>query len=154
MNSATLASRPATPWHLWAVGIVSLLWNSIGITDYTLTQLRYQPYLDTMGPDLGPKMMAFLEAAPVWMDAAWAFGVWGAFVGSVLLLLRNRLAVPAFALSLAGAAVTTVHNYLLADPSALEISGSGGLYFAIVILAIAAFLLWYAMRAKRMGLLG
>jgi hypothetical protein len=26
-----------TPWHLWAVGAVSLLWNGLGGYDYTMS---------------------------------------------------------------------------------------------------------------------
>ena len=35
-----------TPWHLWAVGIVTLLWNGLGITSYLMTELGQ---LDALG---------------------------------------------------------------------------------------------------------
>jgi hypothetical protein len=38
-NMAT-AAPTKTPWHLWVVGILSLLWNAFGGYDYTMTQLR------------------------------------------------------------------------------------------------------------------
>lgn len=28
------------PWHLWAVGSIMTLWNSIGCFDYTMTQTQ------------------------------------------------------------------------------------------------------------------
>ena len=28
-----------TPWHLWVVGILTLLWNSVGGFSYTMTRL-------------------------------------------------------------------------------------------------------------------
>ena len=34
MNTATKA-----PWHLWVVGVVTLLWNAVGIFSYMMTHL-------------------------------------------------------------------------------------------------------------------
>jgi len=31
-------STVATPWHVWVVGIVALLWNAMGALDYTMTE--------------------------------------------------------------------------------------------------------------------
>src|SRR3546814_7159427 len=35
-----------TPWHLWVVGVLSLLWNAVGAFDYTMTKLNDADYLD------------------------------------------------------------------------------------------------------------
>lgn len=43
----------------------------------------------------------------MWMETAWAIGVWGAFLGALLLLARSRHAAAAFALSLLGLAMKT-----------------------------------------------
>lgn len=34
-----------TPGHLWAVAVVSLLWNSFGCVDYTMTKLDPLAYM-------------------------------------------------------------------------------------------------------------
>ena len=81
-----------TPWHLWLVGVVSLLWNAFGAYDYTMTNLRNQAYLDSMGyPAEG---IAYLDAFPIWAHSGWALGVWGAVIGSVLLLMRSPMVNP------------------------------------------------------------
>jgi len=36
---------PKTPWHLWVIGVISLLWNSTGAMDFTMTQARNAAYL-------------------------------------------------------------------------------------------------------------
>ena len=33
------ASRASTPWHLWVVGVVTLLFNALGIVSYLTTNL-------------------------------------------------------------------------------------------------------------------
>src|SRR3712207_1087839 len=90
------ASR--TPWHLWLVGVLSLLWNGFGAYDYLMTNTQGDAYLRSMG--LTEAQMAYYDAMPAWMTAVWAIGVWGATLGSVLLLLRRRWAVPVFTASL------------------------------------------------------
>ena len=38
-----------TPWHLWVVGILALLWNSFGCVDYFMTQTRKDEWFAQMG---------------------------------------------------------------------------------------------------------
>lgn len=126
-----------TPWHLWAVGVLSLLWNAIGCYIYTMTMLR-DPSLMASAP---PEMLDALDAAPVWADAAWALGVWGALLGSVFLLLRRSWAVPAFVVSLIGLLGTTIWQANAGIPMNVP--------QAAMIWVIALFLLWYAWMMRR-----
>lgn len=142
----------AAPWHLWAVSGVSLLWNAVGATDYTMSQLRNRDYLGAAAESMGitaDQMIAHIGSFPGWMHAFWALGVWGALIGSVLLLLRNRRAVWAFALSLLGLAVTQFYQALTPQPTWAE----GALVMNLVIWSIATFLLIYAVSMKNKGVL-
>ena len=38
-----------TPWHLWVVGVLSLMWNTFGCYDYTMTKLDSETYMRGMG---------------------------------------------------------------------------------------------------------
>ena len=137
------------PWHLWVVGIVSLLWNAIGAYDYTMTNLRNQAYLDSMGyPAEG---IAYLEAFPIWAHTGWALGVWGAILGSILLLMRSRHAVWAFVASIVGIALTTVYEAEADLPPELAELQPG--WFPFLLWGIALFLLWYAWSMKSKGVL-
>ena len=72
------------PVHLWIVGIVSLLWNAMGVFDYLATQLELESYMSQFTEE----QLAYFYGFPAWSVAAWAFGVWGAVAGSVGLLDR------------------------------------------------------------------
>ena len=133
-------------WHFWTIAIVSLLWNAIGAMDYLMTQLEVEAYMS----EFTPEQLEFFYGLPTWTVAAWAIGVWGSVLGSVLLLLRKRLAVWAFAASLAGMVVTAFQNFVLAN--GLEIMGGAGLGFSIVIFVIAVFLLFYARATAARGI--
>ena len=67
-----------TPWHLWVVGIATLLFNTIGCYSYLMTQTGS---LAELG--MTPEQIGYFDTFPAWADAAWALGVWGALLGSV-----------------------------------------------------------------------
>ena len=140
-------TRSPTPWHLWAVGVVSLLWNAMGALDYTMTQTHNAAYLSAMTPE----QMAWIGAFPAWAVALWAFGVWGALVGSVLLLARSRWAVAVFAISLIGLAGSTVYQHSTAMPAGFDSRGNTAFTAAIWIVAIV--LLIYARAMQRRSVL-
>ena len=108
-------SRHTTPVHLWIVGIVSLLWNSFGCYDYTMTKLDPAGYLASMG--MSQAAMDYMTGLPAWLTAFWALGVWGSLAGSLLLLARSRHAVTAFAASLGGFVVSQVAEAILPRPA-------------------------------------
>ena len=148
MSEPQAGTPTKAPWHLWAIGIVGLLWNAIGATDYTMTQTHNEAYLSAVSP----QQLEFIYGVPAWAVAAWAVGVWGGVVGMLLLLLRKRAAVPVLLASLAGAALIFVHNFVLSE--GMEVMGSSGAAFAGMIVAIAAGLYWYARTMRRKGVLG
>ena len=152
MTAGGSATAHGAPWHLWAVGGVSLLWNAFGATDYTMSQLRNRDYLGSAAESMGittDQMIAYIDGFPGWMHAFWALGVWGALIGSVLLLMRKRHAVWAFGLSLLGLAVTQIYQALTPQPAWAE----GAPVMNLVIWSIATFLLIYAASMRNKGVL-
>jgi len=145
LNQNTVGSK--TPWHLWIVGLASLGWSTFGAIDFTMTNTRNAAYL----AQFPPEMMQIVDTFPIWSIVAWGCGVWGAVVGSVLLLLRSRGAVMAFAISLAGLAVSQYYQATVDMPAAMETHAMKAMTAAIWIVAI--FLLWYAWRQRRAGVL-
>lgn len=139
-------SAPArTPAHLWIVGIVSLLWNLVGAYDYVMTQTNNADYLSMFTE----AQRAYFEAFPAWMEAAWALGVWGAVLGSLLLLIRSRYALWAFGVSLAGLLVSTIYQFGVSNmPADMMTPLNIGLTIAIWVVAIALLVYAYRMQAR------
>jgi hypothetical protein len=137
-----------TPVHLWIIGILSLLWNAVGAFDYTATQSRLESYMSNFTPE----QLEYFYAFPAWADAFWAIGVWGSLLGSLLLLMRKKLAVWLFGAAILGLAGTTVYNFVLSDGAALM--GQGAVIFSAVIWIIGLFLYFYAAAMARRGVLG
>lgn len=143
-----------TPWHLWVVGLVTLIWNSFGAYDYLMSKTGNREYLAQMMEPTGVSVdgaIAYIDAMPLWADIAWGLGVWGAVAGSVLLLLRNRFAFHAFALSLVGLLLGIVHQWTNPMPEMTDTTTP--IIFTLIIFAITIFLLWYSRRMTATGVL-
>ena len=138
-----------TPKHLWLVGIVSLVWNAFGAYDYSMSHLSGAEYFETMGLDA--EAYAWFQALPGWSVAAWAVGVWGSVLGSVLLLLRSRHAATAFLVSFVGAVVSFCYQFLSERPASLE--GGMAAIMPVVILILIVAQWYYARRQAAAGVL-
>ena len=71
------ATRTSPPWHLWVVGVLSLLWNAFGATDFVMTMLNRDAWFDMMtsvGPELwqaaGAAVLVELPLAALLMSGA------------------------------------------------------------------------------------
>ncbi len=148
MSETPDAKTHATPRHLWAVGVIALLWNAMGGYDFVMTQTENEAYMSNFTPE----QLEFFYGFPSWLVAFWAIAVWGGVIGTVLLLLRKRFAVEAFLLSLIAMVVTTFHNYVLSN--GFEVSGDAfSLAFTAVIFLAAVALLLYARAMHQRGVL-
>jgi hypothetical protein len=149
MTSAGTVTTLKAPWHVWAVGVVSTLWNAFGCFDYVMTQTKNDSYL----AQFTAEQRAYFDSYPAWADATWAFGVWGALAGSLLLLLRKRIAVTAFAVSLAGLFLSTIYQNFISPVDASKIMPPESFYINLAIWVIAILLLAYAWWLHRRGVL-
>jgi len=142
-----------TPVHLWIVGLLGLLWNCFGAYDYVMTRMRDTDYLAKMMPDVDPNVtLAWVDSFPLYAQFGWGLGVWGGVVGSLLLLVRSKWAVWAFALSLIGAVLSLGYQIIGAPP----LPGADDPMFDVmpfVIIAVAAGLYYYAHRQGQAGVL-
>ena len=150
MASEAAIDRAKAPAHLWIVGILALIWNALGVTDYVMTRLRHEEYSRAVMPDLDPATVyAYVDNMPLLGSIGWGLGVWGALAGTLLLLARSRHAVAAYLVSLIGAIVS--FGFQFAGPKPPE--GMDDPVMPIVITAIAIALLLYARWMRRKGVL-
>ncbi len=144
-DQGTAAVR--TPKHLWVVGILAFLWDAMGAFDYLMTQTQNEGYM----AQFTPEQLEFFYGFPAWVVAFWAIAVWGGLLGSVLLLMRKKLAVGVFLVSFVSMIITTIHNWGMSN--GLEVMGTTGLVFSVVIFVFALFLYLYARAMRDRGIL-
>lgn len=137
-----------SPWHLWVIGILYVLWSAMGALDYVMTQTKNEAYVSK----LTPEQIAYFYGFPAWVVAAWAIGVWGGVAGALLLLFRRRLAVWIFLASLLALVVTNIHNYFLSNGREI-FGGAGAIIFTSIIFILALLLVLYARAMQKRGVL-
>jgi hypothetical protein len=137
------------PWHLWVVGVGSLLWNSVGATDFVMTQTRNRAYMRGFTPE----QLHYYYGLPAWVVAAWGIAVWGGVLGSLLLLLRKRRAVGLFLASIICMVLTDLNSFVLTDGLKVMGGGTATLAFSAVIFVIGLLLVIYARSTRKRGLL-
>jgi len=138
-----------TPWHVWLVGVIALLFNSIGVFDFVMSKMQGAAYMASAG--MTPAQIAHYQEMPWWMMVVWAVGVFGAFLASIFLLLRRSLAFPVFVLSLAAFLVSLLYTYVLTNGGAIM-----GQQMAITSGVIAGLLIifsWYSRSMAARGVL-
>jgi hypothetical protein len=135
------------PWHLWLVGVFASLFNAIGVFDFVMTMAQGAKYQASAG--MTPDQIAHYQQMPAWMTAVWAVGVLGAFLASILLLLRRKLAWPVFAVSLAAFLVSLFYTYVLTNGGAVM-----GQQMAITSAVIAGLLVLFIGYSRSMAVRG
>ncbi|MEQ8508474.1 MAG: hypothetical protein RIB43_05690 [Rhodospirillaceae bacterium] len=134
-------SRRGAHWSFWLVGAVALIWNGLGSVNYLV-----QVNADSLDAYRAVEQ-AIIADRPAWATGAFAMAMFGGTVGGLLLLMRKAVAFQVFIVSFVGVMVTTAHT--------IGVDADFGAGEAVVIvlmpIAVAAFFVWYAKRAKARG---
>jgi len=144
------ADLPSRPWHLWLVGILSILWNSIGCLDFTMVITRNADYLE--GAGFTAEQMEFFYSYPTWARAIWGTAVYSAMLGGPLLLLKSKQAVLVYHIGLITYVVAMVRQYGFTDFRAL-FPEAHYVIMSVVIFVLAVAQLYYALRMRDKGVL-
>ncbi|MFT5113980.1 MAG: putative membrane protein YiaA [Parasphingorhabdus sp.] len=136
-----------TPWHLWGVGVLGILWYLIGLYDFSSTILRETTYTAYFSKE----MHAFYDAMPWWAIIAWGGAEFSGITGGILLLRKSRFAVNALIAALIFIFVNSIYNFVIKN--AEKALGEAAFYFeALVIVSTVSFLM-YALRMRQTGII-
>ncbi len=135
-----------SPWHLWAVGALTLVWSVYGAARFLAAQSG-----TTSAGAITPSSDEFsaFAALPIWAGAFWALNAWGMLAGSAMLFVRSSWAVQSFVVALFGLAGMSVQLFVIAEQPA-------NIYAMPIALAtwiITMVSLLYASRAQASGFL-
>jgi amino acid transporter len=141
MRDNLYSRRPLARWY-WAGAIASLLFMALGCVTY-LMHVTADP------ASLPLDQRAAFDAEPVWLTAAYAIAVWVGLAGTLMLLLRRKLAQPLMLISLAAVVVWLAG--LLLVPNLRETISSNDLAVAIAVAAITWTIFWFARHSAKRG---
>ena len=131
-------------WSFWVISVVALIWNVMGCINFIM---QMDPGVLASFSDTA---RALVEERPGWATGAFAVSQFGGALGCVLLLLRRAAAYYLFIASLLGVVATVAHT-LGMDGTTIDLAPGEIAGYVLMPLGVAAFLIWYSMRAERKG---
>lgn len=124
-------------WFL-VVAIVLTLWDLMGVISF----FQHITISDEALQAMPQNERELYGSYPLWTKVAFAVAVFGGFLGSILLLLKKKLAKPVFIVSLIAVIVQMFHSLFIAK--AMDVYGPGATIMPIMVIAIGIFQIWLA----------
>lgn len=139
----TTTSKPKAGY--WIIAIIALIWNAMGVMAYL-----GQAYMTDEAKQLLPEAeRALYDNVPAWATAAFAIAVFGGLLGSLMLIIKKKIAKIFFVLSLIGIVVQMFYNFFLSNT--IEVYGPGGMIMPIMIIIIGVYLIMFTKKATVNG---
>jgi hypothetical protein len=132
----------------WGVALGGLAWNVFGVVQYLASVSATAESLIAGG--MTPEQAAVMTSYPSWMTGAFAIGVFGGTIGSILMLLRKKIAVPVFLASLIAYIILYMGDITQGVFAAM---GTPQVIILSVVVAIALALWFYSRRSAAAGVL-
>ncbi len=142
----TLDPKPG--FSFWTISAVALVWNLLGFMLY-LMQVTATP--ETLAAAYTPEQVDLMQSIPAWATSMTAIATTAGVLGCILLLLRRAIALPVLVASLVALIAQDIYTFGLTPT--IEVFGTAPLVIQTIVLLIAVFLVWYALRAKARGIL-
>lgn len=141
MADERFTPRPMAGWYMPAA-IASLLFMLVGCAGY-LMDVTSDP------ASLPIDQRVLVEARPIWSVAAYGIAVWVGLAGTIMLLLRRKLAQPLLLLSLIAAAVTFLPYAIV--PGVSDNITTNDIAVAVMILIVTWTIFWFARHSTQRG---
>ncbi|SRX55892.1 hypothetical protein [Aequorivita sp. CIP111184] len=141
MNATT---KPNTAF--WIITVLALLWNIVGVIFWLMEHFFMTEELKAAYP---PEELELINSAPSWGIYVYGIAVFGGLLASILLLIRKKIAVGIFGISLL--AILLLQGYWIFGMDIVGVMGPGSMIMPIIVIAIAIFEYFYSKGAARNG---
>ena len=126
----------------WVISSIALVWNLMGVFNYLDQVFMTDKVLETL-----PKEQQILyQDISAWVTAAFAIAVFSGTLGSLLLLLKKKIASTFFIISFLGIMGQMSYGLLIDQNS--DSYGPMGIAMPIIIIAFGGYLIWYSRKAN------
>jgi small basic protein len=135
----TSANKP--PIWFWIVSVLTLIWNGMGVHGYISQAYQTKAFTE----EYTAEQIDVMNGMPSWYTALFAIAVFSGALGCLLLLLRKKFAKLLLILSFLTATIMMVYFLFVADLKGVDFSDNK--IMAYIVIAIAAFLVWFSKKA-------
>lgn len=136
------------PVLFWIAGVIFLIWNLFACYGFWLEQtMTDEAYTEAYNA----ASTVVRDKYPFWSMAGYAIGVGGGLLGAIMFLLRKKIALPIFIISLLGAIISFAWPLTNAEAKAAY-----GPYFwvmPVIVFAMGAIEIWVSKRKIAKGIL-
>ena len=138
-----MTDKVETPKWFLGITIFALIWNALGL-------MAFVGHI-TMTPEmlsaLSSQEQALYKNIPMWATAAFAIAVIAGTLGSLLLLLKKKMAKILLIASVLGVIVQNYHSFFVID--SMAVYGTASVIMPIMVLIIAIGLILVANKAEK-----
>ncbi len=135
------------PMSYYIIAVIGLLWNLMGFFSFYV-EYTYWSQPDSRA-DLKPEMAAMYDYSPGWLYIIFAVALITGVLGCLALLMKKAWAVPVFMISLTSVIIQM--GYFLGTSGVLSIVGPSAVIMPIIVICIAAYLLYYSRSSRAKG---
>ncbi len=139
----TSVNKP--PIWFWIVSVIALIWNGLGVHGYLSQAYNTSAYTDAYTAE----QLDVMNNLPSWYIGLFATAVFSGALGSLLLLLKKKFAYILLVLSFLTATTQMVYFLFFADLKGVDFSANQ--IMAYIVIAFAAFLVWFSNSSKSKG---
>ncbi len=133
------------PKSFWVIGVLALLWNLMGISQFFLATFM----LDAMVENLTEVQADMYQAIPMWYTIIFAIAVFSGVLGCITMLLRKNITIALFGISLL--AVLVAQGYWILGTEIMEVMGTSSVIMPLIVIVISIFLYFYNKGAAKNG---
>ncbi len=123
------------------ISIIAIVWNVLGVASYF-----FHVYMSEDAIAKLPEAEQILyQNIPTWKTVAFFIATVSGLLGSILLFLKKKIALPVLTLSLIGILVSFYYDFF--KTKLIEIYGNGSIIFPLIVVLIGIFLVWYTKKS-------
>jgi len=140
----TTTNKP-NKWF-WIIAILALLWNLMGVSRYLMEAYNVESFRANFNED----QLTLIDGSPSWLTAVFAIAVFSGFLACVALLMKRKLAIILFGISLLFVLIQMIAVWITTD--SIEIFGIvDGVVMPMLVIVISIFLYYYSKGAGQKG---
>ena len=130
--------RASVPRWCWLFAAAALLWNLMGCMIFLSEVFAKEAMMESFTEE----QKEWSRAIPIWVYVVFAISVLSGVIGSIVLLLRHKLATHCFAVSFV--AVVTQMGYTMLVAGGLKVMGPSGAVMPVLVTMLSMVWLCFA----------
>ena len=130
----------------WIIAVLALLWNLMGVSRYLMEAYNVESFRTQFNED----QLALMDGSPSWLTAVFAIAVFSGLIACVALLLKRKLAIILFGISLLFVLIQMISVWVTTNT--IEVFGTvDGVVMPMIVIIISIFLYYYSKGASQKG---